>query len=82
MGEGNATFKMGLHTHQNSYTGLSAGTDNSTDTVVSVVQTFRCLEMRSRLSTLLIKRGENKCIFEVEYIPVFQRFLLHAISSC
>lgn len=40
VGEGSATFKTGLHLHQNPCTGLSVATDTNTDIVGSVVQTF------------------------------------------
>lgn len=56
VGEGSATFKIGLHTHQNPCTGLTVAVDKNTDTVVSVVQIFTGLEMRFlKWSTLLIK---------------------------
>lgn len=62
--EGSAAFKIGLHTHQNPCTGLTVATDKDTDTVVSVVQTFTCLEILEIINSFNKDRG-YKCITEV-----------------
>lgn len=80
-GKGSAAFKIGLHTYQNPCTGLTVATDKDTDTVVSAVRTFTCLEMRFLKLTPLIKtRDINASLrsFPKEYIPEFpfvNRFL-------
>lgn len=89
MGERSATFKIGLHTHQNPRNGLTAAIDKDTDTAVSVVQTLTCLEIKIlEISNSFNKVREEKNAslrsYPKEYIPEFpfiNRSLLHAVSS-
>ena len=75
VGEGSATFKIGLYTHENPCTGLTVTIDKNTDTVVSVVQIVTNLEMRFLKFNSFNKVREeiNASLrsYPKEYIPEF-----------